>query len=110
MNKQRLAILLLALVLIVGLEALFTTRLSGQSASAPQTAASPAPTEGPSPSPEIDLEKTRPNEAGEIPIVMFHAFVDELDPDEEYSDDFKRYTQSFSYLKELLGRLYDMGY
>lgn len=114
MKVQRLVIVLLVLAVIVGVEAVLMTRFTGESASAPPATATPeptaVPTETPAPTPEIDLEATKPNEAGEVPIVMFHMFVDELDPNESYSDDFKRYTQSFSYLKELMGRLYDMGY
>lgn len=114
MNMRRLAIILLALALVVGAEAVLLTRFAGDSASAPQATATPVPTAEPTatptPTPEIDLEKTKPNEAGEVPIVMFHAFVDELDPNETYSNDFLRYTQSLSYLRDLLGRLYEMGY
>lgn len=111
MKTHRLAILLLVLALIVGAEAVFMTRFNGESAAVtPSPVPTAEPTETPVPTPEIDLEATKPNEAGEIPIVMFHAFVKELDPNEEYSDDFKRYTQSLSYLRELLGRLYDMDY
>lgn len=114
MRLQRLGILLLVLALIVGLEAVLATRITGDSASVPPPTASPLPTAEPTatpePTPEIDLEKTKPNEAGEIPIVMFHLFVNELDPDESYSDDYLRYTQSLSYLRDLLERLYDMGY
>ena len=114
MRMGRVAVLLLVLALVVGLEMMLTTRFAKEPASAMEAEASPTPTveptEAPTPTPAIDLETIRPNEAGEIPIVMFHAFVDELDPDETYSDDFKRYTQSFSYLRDLLGRLYDMGY
>ncbi len=113
MKAQRLVLLLLVLALVVGLEAVLMTHLNGQTASAPVTPSpepTVEPTQGPTPTPVLDLEKTKPNEAGEIPILMFHRFVDELDPNETYSDDFKRYTQSFSYLRELLQRLYDMGY
>ncbi len=115
MKMKRLAVLLLALALIVGLEVALTHGLGGgESASAPAATASPEPTAEPAatpePTPPIDLEKTKPNEAGEIPIVMFHAFVEETEPDESASTSFKQYTQSFAYFKDLLGRLYDMGY
>ncbi len=114
MKMRRLAILLVLLALVAGLEVVIMTRFTGQTASAPQATATPIPTaeptETPTPTPELDLEAAKPNEAGEIPIVMFHAFVEETDPDDSYSADFKRYTQSFTYLKDLLGRLYDMGY
>ena len=110
---KRLVILLLVLGVVLGLEAVIASHFSGGSPEA-QVTPSPVPTAEPTatpePTPEIDLEKTKPNEAGEIPIVMFHMFIDGLDPDEEYSSDYKRYTQSFSYLEELLRRLYDMGY
>ena len=114
MKIQRLAILLLVLVLIVGAEVVLMNRGSGESASVPQATETPEPTveptETPVPTPEIDLEKTKPNEAGEVPIIMFHAFIDELDPEESYSNDYLRYTQSLSSLRDLLERLYDMGY
>ncbi len=112
MNARRLVILLVMLALMVSLEVVISDRSSGQAAAAPPVTASPEPTAEPTPTPTpyIDLEKTKPNEAGEIPILMFHAFIEELDPEEKYSDDFLRYTQSFSYLRELLGRLYDMDY
>ena len=114
MKTQRLAILLLVLALVVGVEAVVMTRFTGESASTPQATPTPEPTveptEEPTPTPAIDLEKTKPNEAGEIPIVMFHVFINELEPDKTYSDDYLRYTQSFSYLRDLMERLYDMGY
>lgn len=114
MKTRRLAILLLLLALAVGLEVVLTTQLSGGSSHTAEATASPAPTaeptEAPSPTPALDLEKVKPNEAGEVPIVMFHLFIDELDPNEDYSDNYLRYTQSFSYLRDLLERLYDMGY
>ena len=113
MKMQRLAILLLLLALVVGLEMTIMTRFTGDSAAAratPSPEPTAEPTATPEPTPEIDLAATKPNEAGEIPIIMFHAFMDELDPDGSYSDMFLKCTQSFSYLRELLGRLYDMGY
>ncbi len=114
MKTQRLVILLLVLALAVGLEAVVMTRFTGDRGPAAEVAPSPEPTAEPTatpePTPEIDLAATKPNEAGEIPIVMFHAFTEGLDPNESYSDDFKRYTQSFSYLRDLMERLYDKGY
>ena len=114
MGTKRIVVILLVLALIVGLEAVLMTRCTSTKPPEPPATATPEPTAEPTatpePTPVIDLEATKPNEAGEIPIVMFHMFIDGLDPNEEYSNDYKRYTQSFSYLEELLGRLYDMGY
>ena len=114
MRTRRFVALLIVLALVVGLEAVLMSRCTGEPSSAAQVTASPAPTveptEEPEATPEIDLDKIKPNEAGEIPIVMFHAFVDELDPDETYSESYLLCTQSFSYFRELLPRLYDMGY
>ena len=114
MRTRRFVALLIVLALVVGLEAVVMTRCAGGPSPAAQVTASPAPTaeptEEPEATPEIDLDKIKPNEAGEIPIVMFHAFVDELDPDETYSESYLLCTQSFSYFRELLPRLYDMGY
>ena len=114
MRARRRAIFMLVLTLILGLEAGHMVRRGREAAAAPPSREIPAPTveptETPVPTPEIDLEKTKPNEAGEIPIVMFHAFIDELDPARDYDDMFLKCTQSFSYLRQLMENLYDRGY
>ena len=106
MIVRRLGIILLMLVLIVGLEVAFMVRytVSGEPAPTPEPTATPVPT------PEIDLEKVKPNEAGEIPIIMFHAFIEELDPERDYDSMYLKCTQSFSYLRHLMEDLYDRGY
>lgn len=64
------------------------------------------PTEIPSPTPEpVDYSVVKPNEIGEIPIVMFHNFVENLD---DTTDNY--YTTSFSEFEKLLETLYNEGY
>lgn len=52
-----------------------------------------------------DYSVIQPNEAGEIPIVMFHNFVEDLST---VTDD--KYTTSFAAFEELLETLYNEGY
>lgn len=74
---------------------------------AEQTPDTNEPTTAPAkPSPEpIDYSVIQPNEIGEIPIVMFHNFVKNLD---ETSD--KEFTTSFQEFEQLLQTLYDSDY
>lgn len=75
----------------------------------------PEPTEVPStPTPAekpveirepVDYSVVQPNEAGEIPIVMFHNFIENL---ADTTDNL--YTTSFSAFEELLETLYNEGY
>jgi hypothetical protein len=58
----------------------------------------------PAPNP-VDYSVVKPNEIGEIPIVMFHNFVENL---EETTD--KEYTTSFSAFTQLLETLYAQDY
>lgn len=51
-----------------------------------------------------DYENFLPNESGEIPIIMFHRFVEEYDGSDKY------YTTTFSEFEALLQTLYDQGY
>lgn len=66
--------------------------------------ATPTPTLAPTPEP-VDYSLVQPNEIGEIPIVMFHNFVENL---EDTTD--KEYTTSFSAFAELLETLYAQDY
>lgn len=80
---------------------------------APQTSATqptnaPAvPTQAPSvPTPKpVDYAVVKPNEIGEIPIVMFHNFVENLD---ETTDN--EFTTSFGAFSQLLETLYAQDY
>lgn len=51
-----------------------------------------------------DYENFHPNESGEIPIIMFHRFV------EAYDGKDKEYTTTFSEFEALLEDLYNRGY
>jgi len=66
----------------------------------------PTPTEKPVEAREpVDYSVVQPNEAGEIPIVMFHNFVEDLSSTTD-----NLYTTSFSAFEELLETLYNEGY
>lgn len=67
----------------------------------------PTPVATVQPSPTIDLEAVKPNEAGKIMIVMFHNFVESFTPT---SYDNGEYTTTFSDFKKLLQELYDKDY
>lgn len=87
----------------------------------PSPAQSPTPTETPTPSNEAtpethdpdegkltirtDYSNFNPNESGEIPIIMFHTFIEAYKPDTE-----KDYTTTFAEFEALLQTLYDQGY
>lgn len=51
-----------------------------------------------------DYEDFLPNESGEIPIIMFHRFV------EEYDGSDKEYTTTFSEFEAILETLYNQGF
>jgi|CZCB01.1.fsa_nt_gi peptidoglycan/xylan/chitin deacetylase (PgdA/CDA1 family) len=53
----------------------------------------------------VDYSEIRPNESGDIPIVMFHNFVEDLD-----STNDEEFTTSFEAFEELLETLYNEGY
>jgi len=71
----------------------------------------PAPDQKPSePAQELNIEPVdysaiRPNESGEIPIVMFHNFVEDLN-----STNDPEFTTSFADFEKLLETLYNEGY
>lgn len=80
----------------------------------PQTSEQTPPktvTEAPTPTPvlptpePIDYSEIQPNECGEIPIVMFHNFVENLD---DTSDE--EFTTSFGAFEQLLEDLYTQDY
>ncbi|NMA65410.1 MAG: polysaccharide deacetylase [Clostridiaceae bacterium] len=52
-----------------------------------------------------DYEAFKPNEVGEIPIVMFHNFIEAFEPNTE-----KEFTTTFEEFENLLYTLYDEGY
>ncbi len=52
-----------------------------------------------------DYENFSPNEAGEIPIIMFHRLIEAYEENTE-----KEYTTTFSEFEALLQTLYDNGY
>lgn len=64
----------------------------------------PTPTLTPTPEP-VDYSLVKPNEIGEIPIVMFHNFVENLDDTTD-----QEYTTSFGAFAELLETLYAQDY
>ncbi len=74
----------------------------------PQSAAQPSTTAQPQVVPTsipIDYAAVKPNEIGQIPIVMFHNIVENL---EETTDN--EYTTSFSEFEALLETLYEQNY
>lgn len=74
---------------------------------APSPTATPEVTEAPDSSLVIrsDYENFAPNEVGEIPILMFHRFIEAYEPDTE-----KDYTTTFGEFETLLQTLYDQGF
>jgi len=77
----------------------------------PEPTPTPAVIETPEPSAEPDLsirtdyENYKPNESGEIPVIMFHRFLEAYAPDTE-----KDYTTTLGEFEALLQTLYDEGY
>ncbi|HOM03286.1 MAG TPA: polysaccharide deacetylase family protein [Acetivibrio sp.] len=71
------------------------------------TSAAPTPTPTLIPTPTIDVQSVKPNEAGKIMVVMFHNFVESFTPT---SYDKGEYTTTFSEFEKLLQSLYDDGY
>ena len=74
------------------------------------------PTAAPTPTPgqigdvltEAELAALHVNEAGDIPVVMWHQFSDADSP--EYSTGTRQYMNSFDYLYDLCERLYNAGF
>jgi peptidoglycan/xylan/chitin deacetylase (PgdA/CDA1 family) len=63
-----------------------------------------------SPAPEIEIEpvdysEIKPNESGDIPIIMFHNFIEDLDLTTDVE-----FTTSFDAFENLLETLYNKGY
>lgn len=84
-----------------------TTAPAGPHTPAPEPTTTPEVTrapDGPTPEP-VDYSVVQPNEIGEIPIVMFHNFIENLD---ETTDD--EFTTSFQEFEELLETLYNQGF
>ena len=52
-----------------------------------------------------DYEAFKPNESGDIPVVMFHRFIEAYEPDTD-----KEFTTTFEEFEALLQTLYDEGY
>jgi peptidoglycan/xylan/chitin deacetylase (PgdA/CDA1 family) len=92
-----------------------TLALSPTPSQTPEASATPEPQASETPEPQesqvpeqklvirTDYEAFQPNEAGDIPVVMFHRFVDEYDGDKEYTTTFKEF-------EALLETLYNQGY
>lgn len=57
---------------------------------------------------DVVLSQLHVNEAGDLPIVMWHQFSDADSPD--YSLGTRQYTNSFDYLYDLCERLYNAGF
>ncbi|MCX7773569.1 MAG: polysaccharide deacetylase, partial [Clostridia bacterium] len=79
-------------------------------AESPSTSPSAEPaTETPAPQKNLvirtDYASFKPNEVGEIPIIMFHRFIEAYEPNTE-----KDYTTTFGEFETLLQTLYDQGY
>ena len=82
------------------------TQISEPTASPEPTNLPQSPTQVPDKdSKPIDYSIVQPNESGDIPIVMFHNFIENLD---DTTDNF--YTTSFTEFEVLLETLYDEGY
>lgn len=67
--------------------------------------ATPVPTPTEKPAEPVDYSVIKPNESGEIPIVMFHNFIEDLN---DTTDD--EWTTSFGAFEQLLDTLYQEGY
>jgi len=52
-----------------------------------------------------DYEAFKPNESGDIPVIMFHRFIEAYEPDTD-----KEFTTTFEEFEALLQTLYDEGY
>ncbi|HBR02941.1 MAG TPA: polysaccharide deacetylase [Ruminiclostridium sp.] len=76
-----------------------------QSSAAPSTAAPEEPKPTDSLEIRTDYEDFLPNEAGEIPIIMFHRFIEAYEPNTD-----KEYTTTFEEFRALLQTLYDQGF
>ena len=82
------------------------TQISEPTASPEPTNLPQSPTQVPDKdSKPIDYTIVQPNESGDIPIVMFHNFIENLD---DTTDNF--YTTSFTEFEVLLETLYEEGY
>lgn len=57
---------------------------------------------------DVDLSNLRVNEAGDLPIVMWHQFSEADSPN--YSTGTRQYMNSFDYLYDLCERLYNAGF
>jgi|BioPla2DNA2_1021312.scaffolds.fasta_scaffold00589_4 peptidoglycan/xylan/chitin deacetylase (PgdA/CDA1 family) len=79
------------------------------STESPSVTPSPIPEETAKPDDNLvirtDYENFLPNEAGEIPIIMFHRFIEAYEENTE-----KDYTTTFAEFEALLQTLYDAGY
>ena len=75
----------------------------------PETTPTPVPKETAKPEDNLvirtDYENFLPNESGEIPIIMFHRFIEAYEENTE-----KEYTTTFAEFEALLQTLYDAGY
>jgi len=75
----------------------------------PSVTPSPVPEETSKPDEKLvirtDYENFLPNESGDIPIVMFHRFIEAYEENTE-----KDYTTTFAEFEALLQTLYDAGY
>lgn len=93
---------------------------TGGPTAAPDTTPTAAPSSDPTPTPtptpaqigdvltDAELAALHVNEAGDIPVVMWHQFSDADSPN--YSTGTRQYMNSFDYLYELCGRLYNAGF
>lgn len=71
----------------------------------PEVSETPEPSKEPDLSIRTDYENFLPNESGEIPVIMFHRFIEAYEPDTE-----KDYTTTLGEFEALLQTLYDEGY
>ncbi|NLX63590.1 MAG: polysaccharide deacetylase family protein [Clostridiaceae bacterium] len=85
-----------------------TTPVPG-SIESPLVTPSPVPEETAKPDQNLvirtDYENFLPNESGEIPIIMFHRFIEAYEENTE-----KEFTTTFAEFEALLQTLYDAGY
>ncbi len=86
-----------------------TTTPEPNSSETPVATSSPIPEETAQPDNNLvirtDYENFLPNESGEIPIIMFHRFIEAYEEKTE-----KEYTTTFTEFETLLQTLYDAGY
>ncbi len=75
----------------------------------PQTLKTPVPQETQAPGQQLvirtDYEAFKPNESGDIPVIMFHRFIEAYEPNTE-----KDYTTTFAEFETLLDTLYQQGF